>query len=114
LLTETLDVDRYRLLCTPKDTYEAEERRVVIREAVSRLPGIYHSVVELCDFEHLSVNEAANRLGLSSQAVKSRRHRARQILRPLVAKLYVSLPLTAETRARSSRHAYGHFSLRAK
>ena len=87
LVTEMLDVDRYRLFEIPKDSYETKERDLLVRRAVSRLPKSYRSVVELCDLQHLPLNEAARRLGLTLPAVKSRRHRARQKLRPFVAKL---------------------------
>ncbi len=61
--------------------------------AVSRLPHSYRSVVELCDFQSLPMIEAARKLGITLPAIKSRRHRARQKLLPLVAKLKLnSLP----------------------
>lgn len=87
LLTEIQEADRYHPFEQPKDTYEAEERDVLVRKAVSRLPELYRSVVELCDFQHLTLDEAARKLGLTLAAVKSRRLRARQKLRPIVAKL---------------------------
>ena len=87
LMTETLDADRCHLVEYPKDNYEAKERDTIVRHAVSRLPQSYRSVVELCDLQHMPLNEAARRLGLTLPAVKSRRHRARQKLRPFVAKL---------------------------
>ena len=78
---------RRMLVEFPKDTYEAKERDLLVRHAISRLPQSYRSVVELCDLQHLPLNEAARKLGLTLPAVKSRRHRARQKLRPFVAKL---------------------------
>jgi RNA polymerase sigma-70 factor, ECF subfamily len=87
LITESFDADRYQGVEFPHNTYEADERDVLVRRAVSRLPQKYRSVVELCDFQRLPLNEAARKLGLTLPAVKSRRHRARQKLLPLVAKL---------------------------
>ena len=87
LMTERFDFDRRQPVVFPYNTYEANERDVLVRHAVSRLPQIYRSVVELCDFDRLPLNEAARKLGLTLPAVKSRRHRARQKLLPLVAKL---------------------------
>jgi DNA-directed RNA polymerase specialized sigma24 family protein len=60
----------------PHHTYEAKERAVLNPHAVSRLPRIYRSVVELCDFDRLPLSEAARKLGLTFSAVKSRRPRA--------------------------------------
>ena len=86
-MTETFDIDRCQRLEFPHDTYEARERELFIREAVSRLPEMYRSVVELCDLECLPMKEAALKLGLKLPAVKARRHRARQKLRRLVVDL---------------------------
>jgi RNA polymerase sigma-70 factor (ECF subfamily) len=87
LITDCFEVDRYERVEFPHHTYEANERDVLVRHAVSRLPDMYRSVVELCDFQRLPLNEAARKLGLTLPAVKSRRHRARQKLLRLVAKL---------------------------
>lgn len=87
LTMETLDGDRCRRLELPDNTYEAKERDLIVRHAVSRLPQVYRSVVELCDIQRLPMSEAARKLGLTLPAIKSRRHRARQKLRPLVEKL---------------------------
>lgn len=87
LITENLDEDRYHAAGFSMDTHEAKERDRIVRQAVSRLPQSYRSVVELCDLQHVPLDDAASKLGLSLSAAKSRRHRARQKLRPLVAKL---------------------------
>lgn len=87
LITETLDVERYQQVEVPHHSYEANERDLLVRDAVSRLPHRYRSVVELCDFQSLSMIEAARKLGISLPAIKSRRHRARQKLLRIVAKL---------------------------
>jgi RNA polymerase sigma-70 factor, ECF subfamily len=87
-LTETLDVDQCQRLELPKNAYEAREQELLVRSAVSRLPEMYRSVVELCDLQCVPMNEAALKLGLTVPAIKSRRHRARQKLRRLVANLH--------------------------
>jgi len=87
MTTDGFDFDRRRPVEFPHHTYEDNERGIFIRHAVSRLPQMYRLVVELCDFECVPLNEAARRLGLTLAAVKSRRHRARQKLLRLVAKL---------------------------
>lgn len=87
LMTDSFDFARCQPVEFPHHTYEAKERAVLIRHAVSRLPRIYRSVVELCDFDRLPLGEAARKLGLTLSAVKSRRRRARQKLLRLIAKL---------------------------
>src|SRR4051812_32240261 len=68
-------------------TYEAKEREAVVRQAVSRLPQSYRSVVELCDLQCLSLQEAAAKLQLTLSAVKTRRQRARRKLQRFVVQL---------------------------
>ena len=71
----------------PNKSYEAKERDLLVRKAVSRLPQSYRAVLELCDLEHVSLNEAAAKLGLTLPAAKTRLYRARKKLRPLITKL---------------------------
>jgi RNA polymerase sigma-70 factor (ECF subfamily) len=88
LTTETFDMDQCQRLDFPKNTYEIRERELLVRKAVSRLPEMYRSVVELCDLQCLPMKEAALKLGLTLPAIKTRRHRARQKLQRLVANLH--------------------------
>jgi len=53
----------------------------LLSEAVDSLPPAYRSVYQLRDVEELSGREVARRLGLSLAAMKSRLHRARELLR---------------------------------
>jgi RNA polymerase sigma-70 factor (ECF subfamily) len=87
LITENLDVHRCHPLESPNDRYEANERDLLVRQAVSLLPQSYRCVVELCDLRCLPAKQAARKLGLTLSAVKSRRHRALKKLQPLLAKL---------------------------
>jgi RNA polymerase sigma-70 factor (ECF subfamily) len=87
LVTEILEADPRHSIELPDDTYEAKERDLLVRHAVSRLPQLYRSVIELCEFEQLPLKEVASKLGLSLAAVKSRRFRARQKLRLIVTML---------------------------
>jgi RNA polymerase sigma-70 factor (ECF subfamily) len=68
-------------------SYQAAERVSLIRQAVSRLPESYRCVVELCDLQRVSLQDAAARLRLTVAAVKTRRRRARKKLRVFVARL---------------------------
>jgi len=45
------------------------------------LPAVYRPVYELCDVEDLSGEEVAQRLDISLAAMKSRLHRARDLVR---------------------------------
>ena len=94
LITEAVDRDRSRPLERLNDRYETKERDILVRDAVSRLPETYRIIVELCEFQQLSLVEAARKLGLTLPAVKSRRHRARQKLLPILKKLKVQSYLT--------------------
>lgn len=55
-----------------------------VRECIHRLPDSYREVLLLRDIEELSTGETAELLGISSNAVKIRVHRARQALRTLL------------------------------
>jgi len=57
------------------------ERANAVRVAVGRLPEDLREAVVLCEWEELSVAEAAAILEATPKAVESRLYRARQILR---------------------------------
>jgi RNA polymerase sigma-70 factor, ECF subfamily len=65
---------------SPEKCYESAERDRQVRWAASKLPASYRSVVELCFFQQASLQKAAEELGVSVGAVKSRLHRARKKL----------------------------------
>lgn len=76
------DVERQR----PRaETPEAQAMRAqlgrVLQAAVDGLPESYRSVFVLREVEHLSTAETAGCLGLSEEAVKTRLHRSRALLR---------------------------------
>lgn len=87
LLTENVESDRFRSVESLNAGYQAREREVLVRKAVSSLPEPYRCVVELCDLQCLPLKKAASRLGLTLAALKTRRQRARRKLWPLVAGL---------------------------
>jgi RNA polymerase sigma-70 factor (ECF subfamily) len=87
LVTGNLAGDRSPIVESPNASYQAREREALLRQAVSRLPEPYRCVVELCDLQCLPLEEAASRLRLTLSAIKSRQHRARRKLRPLVTAL---------------------------
>jgi len=68
----------------PERQAYSEELRRVLESAVDTLPGGYRAVFMLRDVEGLSTAEAAEGLGLSDEAVKTRLHRARAMIRRAV------------------------------
>jgi RNA polymerase sigma-70 factor (ECF subfamily) len=70
----------------PDAADEIDRRRLLalVREQIDHLPETYRSVLLLRDVEGLSTEEAATALGIGTDAVKMRLHRARQGLRTLL------------------------------
>lgn len=58
-----------------------ETLRFELVQAIESMPLHYREVIVLRDIEELAIGEMASRLGMSVAAVKSRLHRARQLLR---------------------------------
>lgn len=58
-----------------------KQMKQLLTEAVKALPELYRPVYQLCDVEDLRGDEAARRLGISRAALKSRLHRARNLMR---------------------------------
>jgi RNA polymerase sigma-70 factor, ECF subfamily len=65
----------------PERQAYAQELRRVLEAAVDELPEAYRTVFMLRDVEGLSTSEAGEGLGLGEEAVKTRLHRARAMLR---------------------------------
>lgn len=68
---------------------EAEELRVLVRTKIDELADDYREVLLLRDMEGLDTEATAVHLGISSNAVKTRLHRARQALRTLLEPAFV-------------------------
>jgi RNA polymerase sigma-70 factor (ECF subfamily) len=68
----------------PERQAYAQELRRVLESAVDTLPETYRTVFMLRDVEGLSTSEAAAGLGLGDEAVKTRLHRARAMIRRAV------------------------------
>ena len=69
---------------TGPEAAESRETRELVRQAIDRLPDGYRDVLMARDIEQLDTAEAAEALGLSLSATKTRLHRARQALRELL------------------------------
>jgi RNA polymerase sigma-70 factor (ECF subfamily) len=68
----------------PERQAYAQELRRVLEEAVDALPETYRTVFMLRDIEGLSTSETGAGLGLGDEAVKTRLHRARAMIRRAV------------------------------
>ncbi len=77
---EALD-DAEALDRSPEEAAAAEELRALVGRALDGMPADYRAVILLRDVEGLPAAEAAEALGLSVEALKSRLHRARRALR---------------------------------
>ena len=69
----------------PERQAYARELRDVLEAAVDELPESYRTVFMLRDIEGLSTSETGAGLGLGDEAVKTRLHRARAMLRRTVS-----------------------------
>ncbi|MBK6320800.1 RNA polymerase sigma factor [Candidatus Aalborgicola defluviihabitans] len=76
--TDSLDEDlaEHQLLCKSDN-----DLRIDLAAALESLPAHYLEVVLLRDFEDLTISEIAERLDEQSGAIKSRLHRARELVR---------------------------------
>ncbi|MGE5245387.1 MAG: RNA polymerase sigma factor [Betaproteobacteria bacterium] len=68
----------------PERQAYAQELRRVLEDAVDTLPETYRTVFMLRDVEGLSTSETGEGLGLGEEAVKTRLHRARAMIRRAV------------------------------
>ncbi len=69
----------------PSETLERNEVRQKLAEALAQLGQIYREVFVLRDMQHLSIDETAKALGISTASVKTRLLRARLMLRDLLS-----------------------------
>lgn len=71
---------------TPHQQADARERAEAVRMAAQRLPADLREAIVLCEWEDVSINEAAAILKTTPKAVESRCYRARQLLRERLKK----------------------------
>jgi RNA polymerase sigma-70 factor (ECF subfamily) len=69
----------------PLETLERKEVRQKLAEALAALGEKYREIFVLRDMQHLSIEETAKTLGISTGSVKTRLLRARLMLRDLLA-----------------------------
>ncbi len=70
---------------TPEQLLADSETARMVRAKIDELPADYREVLILRDLEELDTAAAAEVLGISREAVKTRLHRARQALRHMLA-----------------------------
>jgi RNA polymerase sigma-70 factor (ECF subfamily) len=70
-----------------EDEIAGQQIQRILATALARLEPAHREVILLRDVEGLTAPEAAERLGLSVQALKSRLHRAREALRAQASEL---------------------------
>ena len=69
----------------PEKLYGKREVRMMVEDAIRSLPPIYRETFDLRDVEGLRAEEAAEALGLTLPAIKSRLLRARLLMREALA-----------------------------
>ena len=92
----------------PEQVFGKQEIHRLVEEAIQALPEIYRTAFVLRDVEGLSAEEAAEALGLTVPALKSRLLRGRLMMRErLAATLEVPPTLQLESPRFRRRHRYG-------
>jgi RNA polymerase sigma-70 factor (ECF subfamily) len=84
LQLSTLDEEGHELPAdapTPETTVARRQMKHLLDNAVAALPELYRAVYEMRDIEDLAGDEVARKLGISRAAMKSRLHRARDLVR---------------------------------
>jgi RNA polymerase sigma factor (sigma-70 family) len=71
---------------SPGECADSSERHRVVREAVTALPDDLREALVLCEWEDMSIADAASVLNTTKKAVESRLYRARQLLRDKLKK----------------------------
>jgi len=66
---------------TPEHELARRQMKQLLEDAIGSLPALYRRVYELRDVQDRSGDEVAQELGISRAAMKSRLHRARDLVR---------------------------------
>ncbi|MBR1915452.1 MAG: sigma-70 family RNA polymerase sigma factor [Alphaproteobacteria bacterium] len=67
--------------CKNEERIDLKRRRQIVLKAVDNLPKIYREIIVLADFEEMSVSEISLKLKIPEGTVKSRRHKAKELLK---------------------------------
>ena len=71
---------------SPVEYADSAERHRAVRQAIAALPDDLREALVLCEWEEMSVADAAGVLNTTKKAVESRLYRARQVLRDKLKK----------------------------
>lgn len=71
---------------SPSETVLIDEKNAAVRHAVQQLPEDMREAILLCEWDDLSMLQAATVLNTTSKAIESRLYRARKLLRDSLAK----------------------------
>jgi len=83
---------------------EREETRAAVRACIAQLPEHHRTILVMRDIEDVSTAEVAAMLGITSNAVKIRLHRARQALGTLLRREFAAEPaVVSDARATGNR-----------
>jgi RNA polymerase sigma factor (sigma-70 family) len=89
VMSKTVPIDKIEDTATgdsePSETAVAKEQRLVVREALQRIPEMYREPLVLFYRQEQSVKEVARQLELSEDTVKQRLSRGRNLLKEEVA-----------------------------
>lgn len=89
-------------ISTPLEILLSMEGKKILEQAIDDLPVIYRTVMILRDVEGFSLEETAEVLGITIPAVKSRLHRARNIVREALTAYYMENDLSDSQRVYKS------------
>ena len=81
---ETSEVPENMPAEPPENDTEMQELKAAFRRMIDRLPELYRDALVLTEFEGLTQNQLAKRLGISLSAAKSRVQRAREQLKQML------------------------------
>ena len=82
----------------PARLVEGAELAGAVRRALASLPSRYRELIVLCDLHDLSYEDAAQVVGATVPAVRSRLHKGRQLLRLRLARLREARPAPRDLR----------------
>jgi RNA polymerase sigma-70 factor (ECF subfamily) len=77
-------------------------RQYLVEQALLKLPETQRAVLVLCDLEDVTAPEAAKVLGINMNAVKSRLHRARTMLKKIIDRKFAALGIEID-----GAHSFG-------
>jgi len=75
----------------PEERIDKKRRQKIVLKAVDNLPKIYREVIVLAEFEDMKLDEIALKLKIPQGTVKSRLHKAKELLKTTLTPLFGEL-----------------------